>query len=259
MKEIQAVNDFIAAERSVLLQHPLYRKITQVAHLQKFTEGHVYAVWDFMSLLKALQIKITCVQVPWFASDLPSIRYLINEIVLAEESDEYIDGRRLSHFEMYLDAMEGMEADTAPVLELVKAIRSGNSLAEAIDQLGVDERIKDFLRFTFLIIEEGESHKIASAFTFGREDLIPDMFTSILSGIQENAPDTDLSKFIYYFQRHIELDADEHGPLAMQMILELAGDDAVKWQEIRDTAKEALIKRIALWDAIEEGITITDY
>ncbi|GHE23186.1 DUF3050 domain-containing protein [Sphingobacterium griseoflavum] len=256
MKEIQAVNDFIAAERNVLLQHPLYKKITTVKDLQRFTEGHIYAVWDFMSLLKALQIKMTCVEVPWFASESPAVRHLINEIVLAEESDEYIDGRRLSHFEMYLDAMHDMGADTAPVLQLLEGIRSGQSLAEAVANLSVDHRIKDFLRFTFLTIEEGETHKIASAFTFGREDLIPDMFTSILAGIQEGAPDTDLSKFIYYFQRHIELDGDEHGPLAMQMIQELAGDDPVKWQDIRDVAKEALAKRIALWDAIEESLML---
>ncbi|WDF69937.1 DUF3050 domain-containing protein [Sphingobacterium oryzagri] len=254
MKKIENVNAFIAAERELLLKHPLYHKISKVSDLQKFTEGHVYAVWDFMSLLKALQIKLTCVEVPWFASAMPNTRYLINEIVLAEESDEYIDGRRLSHFEMYLDAMAGMEADTTVISHLIQAIQQRLPVVAAIDQLPVDERIKDFLRFSFSVIEEGETHKIAAAFTFGREDLIPDMFTSILNGIQSNAPQTDLSKFIYYFQRHIELDGDEHGPLAMQMILELGGEDEVKWQEMMETAKEALVKRLALWDAIEESL-----
>ena len=111
MNRIAEINEYIAAEREVLLQHPLYRKIKTIKNLRSFTEGHVYAVWDFMSLLKALQIKLTCTTLPWFASEHPSTRYLINEIVLAEESDEYIDGRRLSHFEMYLDAMDAMGAD----------------------------------------------------------------------------------------------------------------------------------------------------
>ncbi|TDS17218.1 Protein of unknown function (DUF3050) [Sphingobacterium paludis] len=255
MERIEAVNEFIAEERNALLQHPLYRKINNIRDLQKFTEGHVYAVWDFMSLLKALQIKLTCVEVPWFASALPSTRYLINEIVLAEESDEYIDGRRLSHFEMYLDAMSGLGAKTDLMLQLEEDLRNHKPLMSAIADLSIDERIKDFLRFTFMTIEGGEAHRIASAFTFGREDLIPDMFTSLLKGIQEGSPDADLSKLIYYFQRHIELDGDEHGPLAMQMIAELGGNDAQKWAEMQETAKEALRKRIALWDAIEEGLT----
>ncbi|WP_437921564.1 DUF3050 domain-containing protein [Sphingobacterium sp. LRF_L2] len=254
MNKINDVNAYIAEERQQLLKHPLYNKITRVEHLQKFTETHVYAVWDFMSLLKALQIGLTCVEVPWFASQFPTTRYLINEIVLAEESDEYIDGRRLSHFEMYLDAMLGIGADTRSILMLLEDLKAKKELKEAIDNLSIDRRVKDFLDFTFSTIEEGKLHKIASAFTFGREDLIPDMFTSILKGIQGGAPAVDLSKLLYYFERHIELDADEHGPLAMKMILELAGDDEEKWLDIQKTAKEALKKRIAFWDAIEEVI-----
>ena len=97
--------------------------------------------------------------------------------------------------------------------------------------------------------------KIASIFTFGREDLIPSMFTAILKNFQANFPETDLSKLIYYFERHIELDADEHGPMAMKMITELCGTDAKKWKDVEEISILALEKRIGLWDAIEETIT----
>ena len=63
-----------------------------------------------------------------------------------------------------------------------------------------------------------------------------------------------MRQLIYYFERHIELDADEHGPMAMQMITKLCGDDAVKWEEVKQTSILALEKRIGLWDAIEEKI-----
>ena len=254
MNYIETINNNISEERKQLLEHPLYQHITTVSDLNKFTEGHVYAVWDFMSLLKALQIELTCVSLPWFASEYPNTRYLINEIVLAEESDEYIDGRRLSHFEMYIDAMETMGANTEPISQFLLKIKETNDIYQAIESSTLDNRIKDFLRFTFDIINTKEPHKIASAFTFGREDLIPSMFTAILDNIQQKFPSVNLDKFIYYFKRHIELDGDEHGPLAMQMIQELADEDAVKWKEMELIAKDALQKRIGLWDAINDSI-----
>ncbi|HLS96313.1 MAG TPA: DUF3050 domain-containing protein [Sphingobacterium sp.] len=254
MEKIQVLNNYIAAVREELLHHPLYQKIVDIHGLRTFTEGHVYAVWDFMSLLKALQAQLTCVKVPWFASPYPTTRYLINEIVLAEESDEYIDGRRLSHFEMYLEAMRGMGSSVGQIEGFVEIVKNGSSVEEALLLQPIDERIRDFVRFTFEVIASNEPHKIASAFTFGREDLIPDMFTSILREIQSRFPAADLSKTIYYFQRHIELDDDEHGPLAIKMIEELAGDDEQKWQEMAVVAKESLKKRLALWDAIADNI-----
>ncbi len=251
---IQEVNKAIQAERNVLLLHPLYNKINSIKDLQYFMEGHVYAVWDFMSLLKALQQKLTCTTVPWFASKHSQTRYLINEIVLAEESDLAIDGSRQSHFEMYLDAMQTANANTNSISAFIQQLQAGESIEKAIDQLPVEQGIRNFLHFTFTVIMNGKEHEIAAAFTFGREDLIPAMFTEILKGFQTNFPDTDLSKLIYYFERHIELDGDEHGPMAMQMITELCGEDEQKWQEVVEISKQALAKRYELWNAIESVI-----
>ncbi|MTG96784.1 MULTISPECIES: DUF3050 domain-containing protein [Myroides] len=251
---IQEVNTLISPERNALLQHPLYNKIKTIDNLRAFMEGHVYAVWDFMSLLKALQQKLTCTTTPWFASPYAQTRYLINEIVLAEESDLAIDGQRLSHFEMYLDAMTTAEANTTTISTLIDKLKGGTPIFEAIATMNLDEGVKDFLNFTFKTIEAGKPHEIAAAFTFGREDLIPDMFTEILRGFQQNFPETDLSKLVYYFERHIELDGDEHGPMAMQMITELCGEDQQKWQDVIAVSKEALKKRYGLWNAIEKNI-----
>jgi hypothetical protein len=253
---IETINNSIRSQKDLLLEHSLYEKVKTIEDLNSFLEGHVYAVWDFMSLLKALQSKLTCTTTPWFATANPETRYLINEIVLAEETDLTLDGRRQSHFEMYLEAMEACGADTTGIHHFLSELNSLQNIYVAIKKSNLHPNIKAFLDFTFRVIDEGKTHEIAAAFTFGREDLIPSMFTVILKNFQANFPKTDLSKLIYYFERHIELDADEHGPMAMQMITELCGTDAQKWAEVEAVSIQALEIRIGLWDAIEEQILL---
>ena len=251
---IETINSRIQSQKELLVNHSLYKKVQTIEDLQCFLENHVYAVWDFMSLLKALQSKLTCTTTPWFATENPETRYLINEIVLAEESDLTIDGRRQSHYEMYIEAMEACGANTAGIKAFLSEVDSLKNIFVAIKKSNLHPNIKAFLDFTFRVIDEGKSHEIAAAFTFGREDLIPSMFTAILKNFQKNLPQTDLSKLIYYFERHIELDADDHGPMAMKMITELCGTDSQKWSDVEAVSILALEKRIGLWDAIEETI-----
>ena len=251
---IQTINERIQSQKEALLQHSLYNKVQTISDLHLFLESHIYAVWDFMSLLKALQSQLTCTTTPWFATKNTEIRYLINEIVLAEETDLTLDGKHQSHFEMYIEAMESCGADTREINAFLEDVFETKNVFVSIKKSHLHPNIKAFLDFTFRVIDEGKSHKIAAAFTFGREDLIPSMFTEILKNFQANFPETDLSKLIYYFERHIELDADEHGPMAMQMISELCGKDESKWKEVSAISILALEKRIGLWDAIEEMI-----
>lgn len=252
--KISAINQSLSNQKSQLLNHSLYEKVKTIDDLNCFLENHIYAVWDFMSLLKALQNKLTCTTTPWLPIGNPEIRYLINEIVVAEETDLSLDGKRISHFEMYLDAMQQCGANTNPINAFLENVITTQNIFVSIKQSDLHPDVKAFLDFTFRVIEEGKPHEIAAAFTFGREDLIPTMFTEILRNFQFNFPQTDLSKLIYYFERHIELDADEHGPMAMQMITELCGDNETKWKDVTEVSIQALEKRIGLWNAIEEQI-----
>ncbi|MEO0038215.1 MAG: hypothetical protein RIQ59_1426 [Bacteroidota bacterium] len=252
---IDSINNNIQGHKNQLLTHSLYEKVKTIEDLHCFLENHIYAVWDFMSLLKALQNKLTCTTTPWLPIGNPQVRYLINEIVVAEETDLAYDGTRQSHFEMYLDAMQQCGANTTEINAFLENVKTTQNIFVSIKQSDLHPNVKAFLDFTFRIIEEGKEHKIAAAFTFGREDLIPSMFTEILKNFQTNFPETDLSKLIYYFERHIELDADEHGPMAMQMISELCGTNETKWKELEEVSIEALEKRLGLWNAIEEQIT----
>ena len=98
-------NGHLGALRAALLEHPIYTQVDSVADLRRFMEDHVFAVWDFMSLLKRLQQDMTCVTVPWFPADNAKAARLINDIVIGEETDVGPDGSYISHLALYLRAM----------------------------------------------------------------------------------------------------------------------------------------------------------
>lgn len=90
------------------------------------------------------------------------------------------------------------------------------------------------------------------SFLYGREDAIPQMFKALLtdwSVLQEEAP-----IFVYYLQRHIELDGDSHGPAAARLISDLAQGNADNLQQIRRAGISAIKHRLALWDALQSEL-----
>ena len=239
----------ISKYRDQLIKHPIYGNIDSINGLKQFMESHVFAVWDFMSLVKKLQMDLTTTTLPWQPPKNNAAARLINEIVWGEETDLDKEGNSVSHFEMYLNAMRQINANTQSIEKLLDRLREGNDIFDTIDRAGLPEYVTNFLNFTFRIIEEGKTHKIAAVFTFGREDLIPDMFISMIKRMNiEN--ESKFDQIIYYFERHIEVDGDSHGPMALDMIKNLCGSDPLKWEEAISASKSALQKRISLWEGI---------
>jgi len=241
------LRDTIAPARHRLETHPLYHQVKTLHHLQIFMESHVFAVWDFMSLLKSLQAGITCVTVPWIPGRYPQSRRLINEIVLGEESDTY-GTSAISHLELYLTAMAESGAGTWSIDQLLAELKAGKTLADALKLAAPPPEAAAFVQSTFRILAQNKLHATAAAFTFGREDLIPEMFQQLVKDLRRNLQKVD--SFEYYLNRHIEMDGDSHGPMALQMVEELCGFDDSKWQEAADAAQFALEARIQLWDGI---------
>ncbi len=239
----------IASTRNQLVKHPLYNQLQTLKQIKLFTCYHVFAVWDFMSLLKSLQQNLTCTVTPWMPVGTANTRYLINEIVLGEESDVDEFGNRTSHFELYLKAMQQLGSDATIIEQLLAYIANGVDVITAMNKLNMPEAIKEFVGFTFDIIQNQPVHVQAAVFTFGREDLIPDMFIGLVSDLSASHPE-QISTLKYYLERHIEVDGGHHSHLATQMVAELCGNDAVKWQQATEASITALEKRKLLWDAI---------
>ncbi|QXJ26596.1 DUF3050 domain-containing protein [Actinomadura graeca] len=233
--------------RQRVISHPMYRSLDELPTVVTFMEHHAFAVWDFMSLLKALQAQLTCVQIPWVPQGPTGSRRLINDIVLVEESDE-LGGGFISHFELYLDAMAQAGADTTPIDAFLTQLRDGEPVLTALKKAGAPEAAAEFVATTWGFIEGSPLHCQAAAFAFGREDLIPDMFDQV-AVLNQQLGDR-LSIFVDYLRRHIQVDAEEHTPMAMQMLADICGDDTAKWDECRETIETAFAARIKLWDGI---------
>lgn len=251
--QLAKIQQTIEPLRQEIINHKLYSAINDLEDLKTFMNYHVYAVWDFMSLLKSLQNQLTCTSIPWFPMGSAETRYLINEIVLGEESDVDLFGERKSHFEMYLEAMQQSEADTTQIETFINGLRKTGDLASSFTIAQTPHEAQDFVNFTFDSIETGKSHAQAAIFTFGREDLIPSMFHSIVNDLHRQAPEK-ISKFKYYLERHIEVDGDHHSHLALQMTSNLCGTDAKRWEEAEQATIDCLQKRITLWNGAYEAI-----
>jgi hypothetical protein len=231
-------------------KHSIFESLDTIEQLRLFMEHHVFAVWDFMSLLKSLQSIIAPTSIPWMPSPHGNLVRLVNEIVLDEESDplhsdEDNEVHYGSHFELYRTAMNEVGAKKDSIEEFLQVIVK-EGLSAALNHEGVPEPSRIFMKETFALLNGGKAHEIAAAFAFGREHVIPKMFYSLLHkfGIsEEKAP-----VFHYYLQRHIDLDGEEHGPAAVKLVTTLCQNDSSKLQEAMSAAKAALKSRQNFWD-----------
>jgi hypothetical protein len=246
-EQIEKIRKTIEPLRQEIINHKVYSVIKDINDLKVFMQYHVYAVWDFMSLLKTLQQNLTCTSVPWFPKGSADTRYLINEIVVGEESDVDLNGVRKSHFELYIDAMKQCEADTTQIELFIDVLKKTGDFKTAFAEAKTPTAAKDFVDFTFSIIGSDKHYLQSAIFTFGREDLIPGMFVSIVNDIHSNFPNS-IEIFKYYLERHIEVDGDHHSHLALQMTANLCGTDQACWDQAEKATIDSLQKRIDLWD-----------
>ncbi len=245
-------DDLAAGFQARLASHPIYSALRDLGDLQTFMRHHVFSVWDFMSLCKFLQREAAPIAVPWQPRGDPSVRRLINAIVLEEESDEApadADGtpRFASHFELYCAAMAEIGADTGEVRRFVeRAARSG--IRDALDTASAPPAARSFVATTFSFIETGKPHVVAAAFAMGREHIIPAMFRSFLRDM--GISDAAAPVFHFYLNRHIHLDEDFHAPMSMRLLDQFCAGQPDRLDEAVAAAEQAVAARIAFWDGV---------
>ena len=242
----------LAPLRSTLLEHSAYKLLTDVNALRTFMESHIFAVWDFMSLIKTLQNRLTSLDVPWLPpADILSAR-LVNEIVLAEESDEVAPEVYTSHYDLYLAAMEEIGADTLPIRSFIDSLRQGYSPKQALAPLHIPKSTKNFVLFT-LETTTKSTHEVAAAFLLSREDIIPAMFRQIISYLESSDVFT-CNSLRLYLDRHTFLDEDQHIPMGRKLLKNLCGQDSLKWEQVFNSACDALKSRHSLWNGVAQLI-----
>ena len=285
LRHLAALKEEIEPHRSALVHHPVYGMVEDPEALRVFMTSHAFAVWDFMTLLKALQLELTGMKLPWRPPADVEVARFINEIVLGEETDEVYPGVYWSHFDLYRAAMDERGADREPIDSFLAAIEAGVEPAEALDAVAIPPATRDFVRFT-LQAPERPAHEVASIFLFGREDVIPAMFLRLLDfhgsatsrfrtgllardlalklvrGLERKlspkpvrlpeGPPRDA--FRRYLERHVELDGESHGPMGERLLMSLCRRDPRRWEQATVAAVEALKMRRHLWDGVMKAI-----
>ena len=273
--------------RDALVLHWVYSQVNDLQTLRTFMSSHVFAVWDFMSLLKTLQNRLTCMSTPWYPPEDAVSARLINEINLEEETDEVRTGLYMSHFELYLRSMEELGSDREPIDTFLGRLRSGETIDVASENLTVPKPTTNFVQHT-LETTQKLTHEVAASFLFGREAIIPGMFREILDReVVSGKTNRQSREFVrklqrkiqaiilypqrddlhkarpvspgknllqLYLDRHIELDEGAHGPMAAELLMHLCGNDEQKWIEATEAGKSALTARHKMWDGVAKQL-----
>jgi len=242
----------IAQARDELATHPLYRELQTPEDVRIFMEHHVFAVWDFFTLLKRLQREVTCIETPWIPRPYAEHGRFVMDIVLNEETDENYGGGHISHFELYRNAMSELGADRTVIDRYVDAVGAGADPLAALAAEDVGDAVEEFVGHTLRVALHGKPHEVAASFCHGRENLLPDVLTELRDGLGDTVDEAPI--FRHYLERHIQLDHDEHGPLALRLLGALCDGDAEREAEATKVGLEAIESRARLWDGIVSAI-----
>lgn len=237
----------LKTRRQAIVSHPVYGMLRTRPALATFTEHHVYALWARLTLTRALQRRVNGVDLPWRPSTFPT-RFVraINRMVLDAESDRFEPLHDLSHFELYLQAMQEVGADPAAVRGLID---SGG-----LDPEGLPNAAEPLVAFIDQTATRGMNEEVTAVLYHGFATLSADVGAGILRGIGHFGHDAHLLRT--YAARRLQLDeARDVTELLGQLLSHMTRGDVVRSQWARQAAQRVLDLRAALWDGAAAAIS----
>ncbi|AHM61687.1 hypothetical protein D770_17175 [Flammeovirgaceae bacterium 311] len=232
-----------------LLAHEIYVQLETLDDLREFMEHHIFAVWDNLSQLKALENAISSTNKFWIPSQDPVSNRIINEMLVEEESDSDGNGGYISHFELYRKAMQQAGAKTYMIDRFLVLMQEEKDLEKALEKIRMPESIKNYLRLNWEICNNSKPHELAAAYFLGREDVVSELLHR-LDKYLLNFHQKDLALYRDYLMRHTKVNEKEQKQRLEAVMNELCGEDEQKWQEAEVAAKKALEARYTLWDGM---------
>jgi mannose/fructose/N-acetylgalactosamine-specific phosphotransferase system component IIB len=251
--EVRNLSETLKLQIQKMKNHRVFESIQTMDDLRVFMSWHVFAVWDFMTLAKRLQLEYTCMQLPWRPTRSKMAARLVNEIILGEETDlTPVEDEYASHLHLYLLAMKEVSADTRQIEHFLQLLENNIAFEEALRIAKVPDAVITFVESTVRLGVRGSLGEVLGSFFYGREDSIPGMFQRLLDtwGLTEK----DAPVFVFYLKRHIELDSGSHGPAAQALMNEEVGNDNAARAKLLTAAINAVNQRILLWDALADVI-----
>lgn len=233
-----------------LINHPLYNSIKTESDIKMYMFNQVWCVWDFMTLVKSIQIQIIPPNILWTPPKFPELGAYIYEVLLTEETDKgYNSETNSSHFQTFLKAMKESSVDTSSVDKFIELLENGNQFEIAIDSCGIHKEAKEFITTTYEFAKS-DLHISIAVFCLSREGVIPDMFMNLLANVSLS---NNYKIFNWYLNRHIYLDSQSHGPLSIKLFKTIV-DTKQKQEEALQASLKALKARNKYFNYILDSI-----
>jgi hypothetical protein len=140
--------------------------------------------------------------------------------------------------------MRDIGASTRQFEKFRSLVLVGIPVEVALARIGAPPHVQAFVAHTMALANSGSTEEVLAAFFYGREDIIPEMFGRLLNTLYRAKHNNDrVRNFIYYIDRHIELDGDSHGPMGRELLEDLLANSPNRVEQARRAACSSIDAR----------------